>query len=61
MGFKISIIQVDNGAEFVNDKERTDKLGLFQKIAESPGIQTRKTRAYSPWQNGKDKSRLQKS
>ncbi len=60
MGFKVSIIQVDNGAEFVNDAERTDKLGLFQKIAESLGMQIRKTRPYSPWQNGKDKSRLQK-
>ena len=53
MGFKVSIIQVDNGAEFVNDEERTDKLGLFQKIAESLGMQIRKTRPYSPWQNGK--------
>ncbi len=61
MGFKVSIIQVDNGAEFVNDEERTDKLGLFQKIAESPGMQIRKTQADSSWQNGKDKSRLQKS
>ncbi|MDU7245748.1 MAG: integrase core domain-containing protein, partial [Clostridiales bacterium] len=46
-------VQVDNGAEFVNDEERTDKLGLFQKIAESLGMQIRKTRPYSPWQNGK--------
>ena len=53
MGFQVSIIQVDNGAEFVNDEERTDKLGLFQKIAESLGMQIRKTRPYSPWQNGK--------
>ena len=55
MGFKVSIIQVDNGAEFVNDEERTDKLGLFQKIAESLGMQVRRTRPYSPWQNGKVK------
>ena len=48
MGFKVSIIQVDNGVEFANDEERTDKLGLFQKIAESLGMQIRKTRAYSP-------------
>ena len=46
-------VQVDNGAEFVNDEERTDKLGLFQKIAESLGMQIRKTLPYSPWQNGK--------
>lgn len=53
MGFRISIIQVDNGAEFVNDEDRTDKLGLFQKIAEHLGMQIRRTRPYSPWQNGK--------
>lgn len=53
MGFKVNIIQVDNGAEFVNDEERTDKLSLFQKIAESLGMQIRKTRPYSSWQNGK--------
>lgn len=53
MGFRISIIQVDNGAEFVNDEERTEKPGMFQKIAESLGMQIRRTRPYSPWQNGK--------
>lgn len=53
MGFRISIIQVDNGAEFVNDEERTEKPGRFQKIAESLGMQIRRTRPYSPWQNGK--------
>ena len=46
-------VQVDNGAEFVNDEERTDKLSLFQKIAEGLGMQIRRTRPYSPWQNGK--------
>ena len=54
-------VQIDNGAEFVNDEERTDKFSLLQKIAESLGMQIRNTRPYPPWQNGKDKSRLPKS
>ena len=53
MGFPIRIIQVDNGSEFVNDEDRTDKIGRFQKIAEGLGMQIRRTRPYSPWQNGK--------
>ena len=53
MGFRINIIQVDNGAEFVNDAERTDKMGRFQRIAEHLGMQIRRIRPYSPWQNGK--------
>ena len=53
MGFRIEIIQVDNGTEFVNDEEKTDKKGRFQKIAEYLGMQIRRTRPYSPWQNGK--------
>ena len=53
MGFKISIIRVDNGTEFVNYEDRTDKSGRFRKIAESLGMRIRRTRPYSPWQNGK--------
>lgn len=53
MGFPIEIIQVDNGNEFVNDEDRTSKIGRFQKIAESLGMKIRRTRPYSPWQNGK--------
>lgn len=53
MGFPIRIIQVDNGNEFVNDEDRTDKIGRFQKIAEGLGMKIRRTRPYSPWQNGK--------
>ena len=53
MGFPIRIIQVDNGSEFVNDENRTEKKGRFQRIAESLGMQIRRTRPYSPWQNGK--------
>ena len=53
MGFPIEIIQVDNGTEFVNDEDKTSKIGRFQKIAESLGMKIRRTRPYSPWQNGK--------
>ena len=30
MGFPIKIIQVDNGYEFVNDREKTNKKGYFE-------------------------------
>lgn len=53
MGFAIRCVQVDNGSEFVNDEERTQRTGRFQKIAEQLGIQIRRIRPYSPWQNGK--------
>lgn len=53
MGFPISIIQVDNGTEFVNDEDKTEKIGRFQRIAAELGMKIRRTRPYSPWQNGK--------
>jgi len=53
MGFPIKIIQVDNGSEFVNDENKTEKIRRFKRIAESLGMQIRRTRPYSPWQNGK--------
>ncbi len=53
MGFSIKTIQVDNGSEFVNDEERTEKEGRFQKVAAKLGMQLQRTRPFSPWQNGK--------
>ncbi len=53
MGFPIKIIQVDNGYEFVNDREKTNKKGYFEMIAEKKGYEIKRTRPYSPWQNGK--------
>lgn len=53
MGFPIRTIQVDNGSEFVNDEDKTEKVGYFQKIAEKLGMSIRRIRPYSPWQNGK--------
>lgn len=53
MGFKIKTIQVDNGYEFVNSKEKTDRLNLFEQVAIEKGYDIKRTRPYSPWQNGK--------
>lgn len=53
MGFKICTIQTDNGREFTNDPEQREKLSLFEKTLMKLGIKYRKTRPYSPWQNGK--------
>lgn len=50
MGFKIKTIQTDNGRKFCND---TDKApSLFQIVLERLGIRHKRTRPYSPWQNG---------
>ena len=53
MGFKIHTIQVDNGPEFVNDNDKTDKESAFERVVEQLNMQLRRTRPYSPWQNGK--------
>ena len=53
MGFPIRMIQVDNGYEFVNDDDRTAKDSAFEKIAKALHMELRRTRPYSPWQNGK--------
>ena len=53
MGFPIRMIQVDNGPEFVNDDDKTDKDSRFEKVAEHLEMELHRTRPYSPWQNGK--------
>ena len=53
MGFKIKIIQVDNGTEFVNNGDKTDKDSAFEKAVKEEEMEIRRTRPYSPWQNGK--------
>lgn len=53
MGFPIRMIQVDNGPEFVNDGERTELESTFEKTAKTLHMFLRRTRPYSPWQNGK--------
>ena len=50
MGFKIKTIQTDNGREFCND---TDKVqSLFQIALKKLGMNHKRIRPYSPWQNG---------
>ena len=49
IGFPISVIQVDNGTEFVNDEDKTEKMGSFQRISAELGMKIRRTRPYSPW------------
>lgn len=53
MGFPIYTIQVDNGCEFVNDEDRTDRESRFERAVKKKGWILRRTRPYSPWQNGK--------
>ena len=53
MGLEINTIQTDNGPEFVNNQVETKEQTIFEKTLESLGIKHRRTRPYSPWQNGK--------
>lgn len=52
-GFKIRCIQVDNGREFANDDDITDKISAFMRVCLEKGYELKRTRPYSPWQNGK--------
>ena len=52
LGFDIDTVQTDNGTEFVNDPDKTDKKSRFQKTLESMGVKHERIRPYSPWQNG---------
>lgn len=51
-GFKINTVQTDNGAEFVNNSVSSNKNTVFQKALRYLGIEHKRTRPYSPWQNG---------
>ena len=53
MGFPIRMIQVDNGSEFVNDGDRTERESAFEKTAKTLNMELKRIRPYSPWQNGK--------
>jgi transposase InsO family protein len=52
IGFKINTIQTDNGSEFVNNQEETKKKTIFEQFLQLKGIKHKRTRPYSPWQNG---------
>lgn len=51
-GFNIETIQTDNGTEFTNELIGSNRLSIFEEILEIKGIQHKRTRPYSPWQNG---------
>lgn len=53
IGFKINCIQTDNGKEFTNGDDPSAPKTIFEKILKRKGIEYKKTRPYSPWQNGK--------
>jgi len=53
MGFPIQNIQVDNGLEFVHDGDKTTKVSAFEKAISELGMELKRIRPYSPWQNGK--------
>lgn len=52
LGFKVTLVQTDNGIEFVNDQDITKKKTRFEKYLEKLNIKHKRTRPYSPWQNG---------
>ena len=52
-GFKIKTIQTDNGPEFVNTNAEDGKSTLFEETLKLLNIEHKRTRPYSPWQNGK--------
>src|SRR5690625_114158 len=52
LGFKIDLVQTDNGFEFVNDLDVTNKKTRFEKQLEKMQIKHKRIRPYSPWQNG---------
>lgn len=52
LGFKIKLVQTDNGSEFVNDREQTTKKSRFEIYLEKLEIKHHRIRPYSPWQNG---------
>lgn len=53
LGFKIHTIQTDNGSEFVNNSEQSKKETRFELTLKELGIKHKRTKPYSPWQNGK--------
>lgn len=53
MLLKINTIQTDNGSEFVNNQEESKQPTIFEKTLKKLGMDHKRTRPYSPWQNGK--------
>ena len=42
------MIQVDNGSEFVNDGDRTERESAFEKATKALNMELRRIRPYSP-------------
>ena len=53
MGLKINTVQTDNRPEYVNNQLETNLPTLFELTLKELGMNHRRTRPYSPWQNGK--------
>jgi len=49
----VEVLKTDNGPEFVNNQVETKEETIFEKTLKLLGIKHRRTRPYSPWQNGK--------
>ncbi|HHV38413.1 MAG TPA: transposase family protein [Tepidimicrobium sp.] len=49
LGFKVELVQTDNGIEFVNDQDITKKKTRFEKYLEKLDIKHKRIRPYSPW------------
>lgn len=50
MGFPIQLIQTDNGREFCNEPGQA--RSRFEQVLDRMKIKYKRTRPYSPWQNG---------
>src|SRR5699024_7936311 len=53
LGFKIGIIQTDNGKQLTKDDRLSAQKRIFESNLASKGNKYLKTRWYSPWQNSK--------
>ena len=60
MGFPIRMIQVDNGSEFINDRDRTELESAFEKAAKAFNMELRRTRPYSLGRMEKSKEAIER-
>lgn len=52
LGFKINLVQTDNGFEFVNGSDKNNRKTRFENYLQQMDIKHHRIRPYSPWQNG---------
>lgn len=60
MGFTIRMIQVDNGSEFINDRDCTELESAFEKAAKAFNMELRRTRPYSLGRMEKSKEAIER-